>query len=134
LESFAVDDDGELYAIGFRNNATVVYKFIDAYFLPNGDYNQNGVVDAADYTVWRDTLGSTTDMRANGDDTAESKGVIDAADYAVWHANFGAAIQIGSASASAVPGPHGLMHVLMLALCLSLGDRQFWRFDVKRPV
>ena len=34
-----------------------------------GDYNQNGVVDAADYTVWRDTLGSTTDLRANGDNT-----------------------------------------------------------------
>jgi hypothetical protein len=23
-----------------------------------GDYNSNGIVDAADYTVWRDTLGS----------------------------------------------------------------------------
>jgi hypothetical protein len=22
-----------------------------------GDYNHNGIVDAADYTVWRDTLG-----------------------------------------------------------------------------
>jgi arabinogalactan endo-1,4-beta-galactosidase len=30
-----------------------------------GDYNRDGVVDAADYTVWRDTLGSTTDLRAN---------------------------------------------------------------------
>ena len=28
----------------------------------SGDYNGNGVVDAADYTVWRDTLGSTTDL------------------------------------------------------------------------
>ncbi len=27
------------------------------------DYNGNGIVDAADYTVWRDTLGSTTDLR-----------------------------------------------------------------------
>ena len=25
-----------------------------------GDYNQNGIVDAADYTVWRDNLGSGT--------------------------------------------------------------------------
>ena len=34
-----------------------------------GDYNQNHIVDAADYTIWRDTLGSTTDLRANGDNT-----------------------------------------------------------------
>ena len=27
-----------------------------------GDYNDNGIVDAADYTIWRDTLGSTTDL------------------------------------------------------------------------
>ena len=28
-----------------------------------GDYNKNSIVDAADFTVWRDTLGSTTDLR-----------------------------------------------------------------------
>ena len=28
-----------------------------------GDYNHDGVVSAADYTVWRDTLGSTTILR-----------------------------------------------------------------------
>ena len=37
-----------------------------------GDYNGNGIVDAADYTVWRDTLGSTTDLRANGDNSGAS--------------------------------------------------------------
>ncbi len=30
---------------------------------PLGDYNHNGTVDAADYVVWRETLGSTTDLR-----------------------------------------------------------------------
>jgi ELWxxDGT repeat protein len=54
-----------------------------------GDYNANGTVDAADYVVWRKTLGSTTDLRANGDNTGPSAGVIDQADYAVWRANFG---------------------------------------------
>lgn len=54
-----------------------------------GDYNLDGTVDAADYTVWRDTLGSTTDLRANGDNTGASMNVIDTADYAIWGANFG---------------------------------------------
>ena len=51
-----------------------------------GDYNHNGIVDAADYTIWRDTLGSTSDLRADGD----SNGVVNAADYSVWKMSFGA--------------------------------------------
>ena len=51
-----------------------------------GDYNGDEVVDNGDYTIWRDTLGSTTDLRANGDD---SNGIIDQSDYDAWRANFG---------------------------------------------
>jgi hypothetical protein len=54
-----------------------------------GDYNGDGVVNAADYTVWRDTLGSTTDLRANGDNNGASAGKIDQADYDLWKTNFG---------------------------------------------
>jgi hypothetical protein len=54
-----------------------------------GDYNGDDVVDAADYTVWRDTLGSTSDLRANGDNTGAGAGVIDQADYTAWLNNFG---------------------------------------------
>jgi hypothetical protein len=54
-----------------------------------GDYNADGVVDAADYTVWRNSVGSTTDLAANGDNTGTSQGVIDGADYLVWKNNFG---------------------------------------------
>jgi len=53
-----------------------------------GDYNGNGIVDAADYTVWRDTLGSATDLRANGDNSGASANVIDQADYAFWKTRF----------------------------------------------
>jgi ELWxxDGT repeat protein len=65
-----------------------------------GDYNANGTVDAADYVVWRKTLGSNTDLRANGDNTGPSAGVIDQADYAVWRANFGKASPPAAAEAS----------------------------------
>jgi hypothetical protein len=64
-----------------------------------GDYNGNGTVDAADYVVWRKTLGSDTDLRANGDNTGSSAGVIDQADNAVWRANFGRTIPPAEAAA-----------------------------------
>ncbi len=53
-----------------------------------GDYNFNGVVDAADYSVWRDTLNSMADLRADGN----GDGVVDALDYGVWRSNFGATV------------------------------------------
>jgi len=49
------------------------------------DYNRNGIVDAADYTVWRDSLGSTTNLAADGN----GNGTIDPGDYDVWKMSFG---------------------------------------------
>jgi hypothetical protein len=70
-----------------------------------GDYNGNGVVDAADYTIWRDTLGSTTDLRSNGDNTGGSAGIINQADYNFWKANFGTHSGSGASGGLAVPDP-----------------------------
>jgi hypothetical protein len=55
-----------------------------------GDFNRNGVVDAADYTVWRDNLGT----------------VYMPNDYDKWKMNFGNSSAGGSAAAQiAVPEP-----------------------------
>ncbi len=71
-----------------------------------GDYNLDGVVDAADYTVWRNTLGSTADLRANGDNTGASFAVVDEADYLAWKNNFGAvAGGAARAASNSVPEP-----------------------------
>ena len=50
-----------------------------------GDYNRDGSVDAADYSVWRKTEGSTTDLQADGN----GDGRVDQADHDLWKANFG---------------------------------------------
>ena len=52
-----------------------------------GDYNHNGVVDAADYTNWRDKLGSAVTNGTGADGNAN--GTIDQVDYDNWKANFG---------------------------------------------
>ncbi|TWT90517.1 hypothetical protein Mal64_09080 [Pseudobythopirellula maris] len=50
-----------------------------------GDYNGDGVVDAADFTVWRDTRDHSGDLRADGD----NNGVVNELDYDLWLDNFG---------------------------------------------
>ena len=52
-----------------------------------GDYNQNGVVDAADYIVWRTTLGNAVANYSGAD--GDGDGMIDQDDYDVWRAHFG---------------------------------------------
>jgi hypothetical protein len=54
-----------------------------------GDYNGNGMVDAADFTVWRDHLATNFNLHGNGDETGASAGVVDQADYDYWKAHFG---------------------------------------------
>jgi hypothetical protein len=88
-----------------------------------GDYNQNGVVDAADYTTWRDHLGQPAGSLANDVDG----GAIGQAQYNTWKANFGAmngAAAITSVSAGvAVPEPAALVLTLVAVAMLFLGRR-----------
>lgn len=56
-----------------------------------GDYNHNGIVDAADYTVWRDSLGQTGSGLAadgNGDHA------VTPADYDLWKSQFGQTVAV----------------------------------------
>ncbi len=102
LLGFGDDVDGELYA--FFDNGNVVR--IVAPPLP-GDYNGDHVVDAADYTVWRDNLGS---MNTLPNDLIG--GEIGVGQYEQWKANFGAG-SAGAGSATSVPEPGALCHFVL---------------------
>ena len=75
----------------------------------SGDYNHDGVVDAADYTVWRDANGQAG-VGIPADGTGDGR--VDAADHAVWLANFGRRVPIASVS---VPEPTAAALVLVAA-------------------
>jgi hypothetical protein len=75
-----------------------------------GDYNQNGVVDAADYVVWRDKLGSG--IALPNDDTVG----VGQDDYTRWRSNFGQ--HAGSGSIANVPEPSAIVLAALLVVTL----------------
>ena len=79
-----------------------------------GDYNENGMVDAGDYTVWQDNW--ATGFALPNEDPNASPGSVTNEDYDVWKTNFGNAAAAGSSSGSgAVPEP-GSLTLLFLAV------------------
>jgi hypothetical protein len=84
-----------------------------------GDFNEDGSVDAADYVVWRAGLGTTHTQE----------------DYDVWRANFGtatpasgagnsAALHSGQLAAAAVPEPAAIALTATAAACMAIGLRR----------
>jgi fibronectin-binding autotransporter adhesin len=81
-----------------------------------GDYNGNGVVDMADYVLWR-----------NGgplQNEGSTPGSVDASDYDYWRTHFGNTSGSGSGlgSGSAVPEPGSLM-LLVIAAAAAVARR-----------
>jgi endoglucanase len=70
-----------------------------------GDFNFDGMVDAADYTVWRDAVGK---VGAGNDADSNIDGRVDELDYAVWKTNFGDSLA-GRGSAASVPEPAAML-------------------------
>jgi hypothetical protein len=82
-----------------------------------GDYNRNGTVDAADYVVWRNTLGSALPPFSGADGNGD--GLVSASDYNVWRANFGRTA--GAASSASAGGATSLAQSSQPREAASLG-------------
>lgn len=77
--------------------------------INSGDFNGDGAVDAADYTVWRDNLGlDSSALNGNGSGAA----TVGQADYLLWKTHFGQSAASGS-EVNLVPEPATLLLALL---------------------
>ncbi len=94
--------------------------FSDPFVTLPGDYTGDGVVNSADYDLWRANYGDTTLLTADGNDDQ----LVDAADYVVWQQNLGRTWQDlaygtgGGLANTSVPEPTG---VALAAMALVWG-------------
>jgi hypothetical protein len=87
-----------------------------------GDYNGNDVIDAADYTTWRDAVTAGATVLLND----PTPGTVDESDFAYWRTHFGETLGAGSgagAAAAAVPEPASAV-LALLAVGLAVFRRR----------
>ncbi|MEN0110439.1 MAG: hypothetical protein AAF805_06910 [Planctomycetota bacterium] len=90
--------------------------YVSAEFL-EGDYNGDGAVDAADYTVWRDNEGATG-LAAWSPGDGDGDGDLDPDDYQAWRDQYGMTLDdlaTSPASSTTIPEPASLLLVIAAA-------------------
>jgi hypothetical protein len=86
--------------------------------MNTADFNGDGVIDAADYTIWRDNLGLLTGATQSTGD-ANGDGAVDTTDYSLWRSSFGTSPAAASISPVAVPEPASLVAALAAVALLA---------------
>ena len=106
-------DEMDLYAWNPTSQAKLEHFRITAQSpgVP-GDYNEDGTVNAADYNVWRDKLGSN--ILLPNEDPSTTPGIVTEEDYLFWKSHFGDTS--GSESSTTVPEPATALLVLLAAV------------------
>jgi Subtilase family len=95
---------GQDYAVAWWTMAAPTHASL-------GDYDGNGIVQANDYTVWKNDFG-TANAAADGN----GDGVVNAADYTIWRDHLGQSVP-ASGSAATVPEPSAVCLFLIAAIC-----------------
>ena len=126
-EANGISDDGRVI-VGTGINPDGNYEAFRVVIVRRtahtGDYNGDGNVNAADYTIWRHTLGQGVPVGSGAD--GNQNGMIDAGDYNYWKARFGTAMFGSAGTAILVPEPRcGIMAIL--AICGISRTRRRWR-------
>jgi hypothetical protein len=89
-----------------------------------GDYNNNGVVDAADYVAWRNQLNQSATIPND-----ITPGTVMMQDYIELRTRFGiTAVEFAAGSANNIPEPD-LMHLALMLISVALVYHGKRRFD-----
>jgi hypothetical protein len=117
--AFGVVPSGFNYSLVNNTSATSIDLVVSPQLL--GDYNNNGYVDAADYTVWRNNVGQSAGTLLN-DDTGVAIGP---AQYNLWKTHYGNGPSGASAfNSDAVPEPASVVVVLMGLMTILVAPRR----------
>lgn len=95
-----------------------------------GDYNGDEVVNAADYTIWRDSLGAEVDPFSGAD--GDGNGVVTNGDFEVWRSAFQSAMAGSAAGDFAEPVPEPHLAALVLPLWMAAKLARFGRLATHR--
>jgi hypothetical protein len=106
--------DAGLFSLSVTTGAGGTVQLLATSAGVAGDYNRNGVVDAADYVLWRETDGDAVAAGTGAD--GDGNGVINGADYTFWRARFGNTAASGNGAGAAVPEPECIALIAFAAL------------------
>jgi hypothetical protein len=104
---------------GFYFDLAFGNSTIDVGRVP-GDYDRDGDVDDADYTVWKSSFGSMASLDADGN----KNGTVDAADYTIWRNNLGLGVGSGAGSLASVPEPAALWMLVIGCVAIASCERK----------
>ena len=104
--SILIDHDGNLLGTtsqGGPDDSGTIFK-LTRVNVP-GDFDDNGIVNTADYNLWRLTFSSTSNLAADGN----GNGTVDAADYTIWRDAFTPGAAAASLTSRPIPEPSTLL-------------------------
>jgi hypothetical protein len=106
------------WLVNFVATATVVPETA-------GDYNEDGAVNGADYTVWRDTLGESVPNFSGAD--GSGNGSVGPEDYILWKSQVVAASSARAERPRSVPEPSTVLLGTLLGTAFLTGRAQALR-------
>ena len=116
-----------VWKVDFQINGAIIASDSFEVLARSGDYNGDGIVDAADYTVWRDTVGSSVPPLTAADGNGD--GIVDDGDFEVWRKTFRQVLG-GNAVAARVPEPNAITNGSAILAALILLYRKWCRSEL----